>query len=140
MDMNLLEIPIAALGAFLLGFAWYTALFGKAWQAETGITDEQAQSGIALTHGLAFLMMCVIAFGINFIVNLHTLEEQTFVHGAFHGAQFIGLFGVPAVMIHYLYQKKSLKLILIDIGYLVLFSALMGGILGVLKLGGTTAG
>ena len=51
--MAYLELFIAALAAFLLGFAWYTALFGKAWQAETGLTSEQAQSNMALTHGIA---------------------------------------------------------------------------------------
>jgi hypothetical protein len=64
--MAFLEPLIGGLAAFLLGFAWYTALFGKAWQGETGITDEDAKSGVALTHGLAFLMMCIISFGINF--------------------------------------------------------------------------
>ena len=38
-----LEILIGAAAAFMLGFLWYTALFGKAWQAETGISDEDAQ-------------------------------------------------------------------------------------------------
>lgn len=49
-----LEPVIGGIPAFLLGFLWYTALFGKVWKAETGITDEQARKGIALTHGLAF--------------------------------------------------------------------------------------
>lgn len=133
--MAYLEPLIGAAAAFLLGFAWYTALFGKAWQAETGVTDEQAQSGIALTHGLAFLMMVVIAFGINFIINMHTPEEQTFTHGAFHGIMAAVMFGLPAVAINYLYQKKSMKLFLIDGGYLVAFSALAGGVMAALNLG-----
>jgi len=133
--MAFLEIPIAALAAFMLGFAWYTALFGKAWQAETGITDEQAGQGIAVTHGLAFLMMCVIAFAINFIINMHVVEEQTFVHGAFHGVMSALMYCLPAVAIHYAYQKKSIKLFLIDGSYIAIFCALMGGILAALKLG-----
>ena len=80
--MAYVEILIAAVAAFLLGFAWYTVLFGKAWQAETGITKEQAQSGVAMTHGLAFLMMVVIAYAINFVIGFHDIAEQTFTHGA----------------------------------------------------------
>lgn len=133
--MAYLEIPLAALAAFGLGFAWYTFLFGKAWQAETGITDEQAQSGLAMTHGLAFLMMCIIAFGINYVVNLHAIEEQTFTHGAFHGGLSAMLSGIPAVAVHYLYQKKSIKLFLIDAGFIFSFFALTGGVLALLKLG-----
>ena len=41
--MQYLEPVIGGIGAFMLGFLWYTALFGKAWQVETGITDEEAQ-------------------------------------------------------------------------------------------------
>ncbi len=132
--MAYLEPLIAAVAAFLLGFLWYTALFGKAWQKETGVTDEQAQSGMGITHGGAFLMMIVIAFGINIIVNLHAPEDQTFVHGGFHGLLTAVFYAIPAMVIHYLYQKKSFKLILIDGGYLILFFALMGGVLGALSL------
>lgn len=132
--MSYLEIPIAALAAFMLGFLWYTALFGKAWQAETGVTDEQAQSGMAITHGLAFLMMCIIAFGINFVVNMHALEEQTFSHGALHGVMSAAIYCLPAVAIHYAYQKKSIKLFAIDGSYIAIFCALMGGVLAWLKL------
>jgi len=133
--MQYLEILIAAAAAFLLGFAWYTALFGKAWQAETGITDEQAQSGMAITHGGAFLMMCVIAYAINYIIGLHPVEDQTFVHGMFHGAMSCILYALPLLAINMLYQKKSLKLFFIDGGYAVLFFAVIGGVLAALKLG-----
>ncbi len=131
--MKYLEILIAALAAFMLGFLWYTALFGKAWQKETGVTDEQAQSGIAITHGLAFLMMCVTAFAIKFLVDFHDPAEQTFTHGGFHGLQMALLFALPVVAIHYLYQKKSLKLFLIDGGYVALFFALQGAVVALLK-------
>ena len=132
--MAYLELFIAALAAFMLGFAWYTALFGKAWQAETGVTDEQAKDGIAITHGVAFLMMVVLAYAINIIIGFHAVEEQTFSHGALHGAMAAGFYAVPAMIIHYMYQKKSFKLMAIDGGYLVSFMALMGGILAALKL------
>lgn len=133
--MAYLELLIAAAAAFGLGFIWYSFAFGKAWQAETGITNEEAQQNLMLTHGLAFLMMFIIAFGINYVVNLHSIEEQTFVHGAFHGGLSALLYGIPAITIHYLYQKKSLKLYLIDAGYALALFALMGGVLAALKLG-----
>jgi len=133
--MAYLEIIIAAAAAFLLGFGWYTALFGKAWQAETGIAAEEAQKDMARTHGLAFLMMVAIAYSINMYVNYHDVAEQTFMHGGFHGGLLAIQYAIPAVAIHYLYQKKSLKLFLIDAGYLLALMALMGAILAVLKLG-----
>ena len=131
--MQYLEIFLGALAAFLLGFAWYTAIFGKAWQAESGVSSEEAQSNMAMTHGLAFLAMCVICYGINFVVNMHDPADQTFAHGGFHGALAALLYAVPAVAVHYLYQKKSLKLFLIDAGYVVAFFALAGGVMAALK-------
>lgn len=133
--MAYVEVLIAAVAAFLLGFLWYTALFGKSWQAETGITDEQAQSGMAITHGVAFIMMLVIAYMLNIIIGMHEAAEQTLVHGAFHGFSAALFTAVPLMVIHYMYQKKSLKLILIDGGYALAFFAVIGAVLGALNLG-----
>jgi hypothetical protein len=62
------------------------------------------------------------------------LADQTFAFGVLHGA-LAGLFyGATAIGIHYLYQKKSLKLFLIDASYAVALLALFGGIIAVLHL------
>ena len=133
--MAYLEPILGGIAAFLLGFAWYTFLFGKVWQKETGITDEQAQEGMAITHGGALLMMIILSFGVNYIINMHTLAEQTFSHGAFHGAMAAAGFAVPLMIINYLYQKKSFMLMLIDGLYGICFLALSGGVMAALKLG-----
>ena len=133
--MAYLEILLGAVAAFALGAVWYTALFGKAWQGETGITDEQAQSNVLRTHGTAFLMMCVMSFVINFVINMHEVADQTFVHGAFHGAMLAAMFAVPATAINYSYQKKSLKLFAIDASYLIGLCAISGGVMAWLKFG-----
>lgn len=132
--MAYLEPLIGALAAFMLGFGWYTALFGKKWQSYTGITDEQASQGIAMTHGLAFLMMVIISFGINYVINLHAPEEQTFLHGGFHGLHIGLIYCLPAMTIQYLYQKKQLGLWLIDAAYVLAFCGLSGAVMAVVKL------
>lgn len=132
--MQYLEPIIGAVGAFMLGFLWYTTLFGKAWQGETGITDEEAQKDVARTHGLAFLMMVIMSFAVNMIIGYHDPAEQTFLHGGFHGMQAGLFYAAPAIAINYLYQRKSLKLYLIDASYLILLLGLSGGIMGFLKL------
>ena len=134
--MQFVEPLIGGAAAFLLGFAWYTALFGKAWQAETGVTDEQAQSGMAITHGTSLLMMILISYGLNMYFNYHAIEDHNFMHGAFHGAMNCVLFALPLMAINILYQKKSLKLFLIDGGYALAFFALSGGVMAALKMVG----
>ena len=133
--MAYLEPVIGGIAAFALGFIWYTALFGKAWQAETGITEEEASKDMARTHGLSLLMMIVISYAINMIINYHEPADQTFVHGGFHGIMAGLFYAAPAVAIGYLYQRKSLKLFLIDATYIVLFMGLSGGVMAALNLG-----
>jgi len=133
--MAYLEPVIGGIAAFMLGFAWYTALFGKAWQTETGISDEDAQKNMLRTHGLALLMMIIMSNVVNFIINMHEPAEQTFIHGGFHGAMMGLSVAVPAMSIHYLYQRKSFKLWAIDASYMVLLLALSGGVMAALKLG-----
>ena len=133
--MAYLEPLIGGIAAFALGAIWYTALFGKAWQAETGISDDQAQSNIVRTHGIALIMMIVMSYAVNIIINYHEPADQTFVHGGFHGI-LAGLFyAAPAIAIQYNYQRKSLKLYLIDAVYTVLMLGLSGGVMAALKLG-----
>jgi len=131
--MEYLEVLIAAIAAFMLGFLWYSALFGKAWQRETGITNEQAQSGMGLTHGVSFLMMLAISFLMNYFWGGH-IHNGTIGHGAFHGMQGALFSAVPLLVINYMYQKKSFLLILIDAGYAIAFFALMGAVLAALGL------
>lgn len=133
--MAYLEPIIGGVAAFLLGFLWYTALFGKAWQAETGITDEEAQSNMARTHGLALVMMIIMSYAVNMIINYHEPADQTFMHGGFHGMMAGLFYAAPALAINYLYQRKSLKLYLIDAVYMVLLLGLSGGVMALLKLG-----
>lgn len=132
--MTYLEPILGGLAAWVLGAVWYTALFGKAWQAETGVTDEQAKQGIAITHGLSFVMMVIMSFAVNMIINYHEPADQTFLHGGFHGIMAGLFYAAPVLAINYRYQKKSLKLYLIDALYVVLFLGLSGGVMAALKL------
>jgi len=133
--MAYLEPVLGGLAAFVLGALWYTVLFGKAWQAETGMSDEDAQKDVARTHGLAFVMMVILSYAVNMIINYHDPADQTFMHGGFHGLMAGLFYGAPVVAINYLYQRKSLKLFLIDAVYIVLMLGLSGAVMAALKLG-----
>ncbi|MFT4758785.1 MAG: hypothetical protein ACI9XO_000976 [Paraglaciecola sp.] len=133
--MQFVEPLIGGVAAFILGALWYTKLFGKAWQAETGLSEEDTQKDMLRTHGLAFLMMVVMSFVVNFVINMHEPADQTFVHGGFHGMMLASMVAVPAMAINYLYQRKSLKLFLIDTSYMILLLGLSGGVMAAVKLG-----
>lgn len=62
------------------------------------------------------------------------MEEQTFGHGFFHGSISALSYALPAVAIHYIYQRKSIKLFFIDAAYVVLIFGVSGGLQYMLQL------
>lgn len=130
--MNYLAIGLAGLAFWLLGALWYSPiLFGKAWQKESGLSDDDIKGGnMAIIFGTSFLLMCLMSIGVSFIVGAHAEVERTFSHGAVHGVMAGVMFAATSIGINSLYQRKSMKLYLIDALYQVLGLGLAGGVLG----------
>jgi hypothetical protein len=136
-DINWLALVAAALSTLVVGFLWYGPLFGKAWMKETGITEEQAQKGMPLRFGLSVILAFVAVVFI-YITSVVTGGEPgdphgqekflTFGHGVVHGL-IVSLFIVmPALVTNALFEQKSFKYMLINVGYWMVTFAIMGGI------------
>lgn len=126
-EFNLWAVLTAALASFVLGGLWYSPmLFGKAWQRETGLSDEKLAGGnMALIFGLAFVL-CVAAA---FVFAMFLGPRPPLALGLGAGAS-AGLFWVSSSFgINYLFERKSLKLFLINAGYHTLQFTLIGLIL-----------
>jgi len=132
--MFYVEILIAAAAAFALGALWYTVLFGKYWQSQTGITDEQASKGVAITHGLSFLAMAAYAFMVQKFWGGHFNDDPTLSHGAYHAARYSMMFVIPFLVINYCYQKRSIGLFFVDLAYYFGIAVLMSAIISALTL------
>ena len=66
--VNWLAVVLGAVAFFAVGALWYTVLFGKIWQRESGLSEEQIKSGNpAMIFGLCFVAEPVVAsmFGHN---------------------------------------------------------------------------
>ncbi len=155
MEFNFLAILVAALVPMVLGFLWYgPMLFQKAWMKESGMTEEKMKSGnMAVIFGVSFILALLLAFFIPTVTNhqmgafslmggdptkaLPSYEAfmndykdafRTFKHGALHGA-LVGIFFVLPIMgTNGLFERKSWKLIFINVGYWTLTLAVMGAI------------
>lgn len=125
-EMNLLAIMLAALAFFVVGMIWYGALFGKVWQREAGLTDEQmAGSNMPLIFGLCFAFELLIALVLG--------HQFAMSDPSSRGIMMISIgFGVgvmvPAIGISYLFMRKSGLLFAIDAGHLIAGMAAMGGV------------
>ena len=126
-EVNYLAVIAAAVATFLLGGLWYSpALFGKAWQREAGVTEERMKSAnMTLIFGLTFVLSLVAAWV--FALFLGPRPPLALGLGAGFSA---GLCWVAASFgINYLFERKSLKLWLINGGYHTLQFTIVGLIL-----------
>ena len=132
--MNYLEILVAGGAAWIIGALWYSpVLFGKTWQSELGMTEDDLKgANMPLIFGTSFVLMLVMMVGLSFIINMHPPEDLTFTHGLFHGVMAGLFFAATSMGINYLYQRRSIKLYLIDALYQVLFLGLGGAIMAIM--------
>ena len=127
---SLLAVVLSAISSFIIGGLWYSpALFGKAWMAASGMTEEKIKEGnMGKTYGLAWFFTLIISVNFGIFFNDPTINGS---NGALYGF-FTGFgFMMMAVAINALFEQRSAKYILINGGYWVVLSTLIGFIIGV---------
>ncbi|MBX4210740.1 DUF1761 domain-containing protein [Candidatus Parcubacteria bacterium] len=128
MMLNWWAIIVAAVAQWLLGWAWYGPLFGKTWVALSGHSMEggSKKEGMkAMIWGLVFaiVMSSVLAYVISIVPNL------TVACGALVGA-LLWLGFIAATQINsVLFERKSIKLFVLNSGYYLVALVVMGLIL-----------
>lgn len=129
--LNIWAVLVAALSTFLIGGLWYSpAVFGKAWMRENGFTEESLKgSNMAKIFGLTFCLALIAAINLAMFLGPEDQPEM----GALWG--FAAGFGWVATFIgtHYLFERKSFTLFLINAGYSVIALTVMGVILAAWK-------
>jgi hypothetical protein len=126
--MNYLAVLVAAVAVYILRTLWYSPAFlGKLWMAASGLTEEKTKEGNpGLIFGASFVLELVAAFVLAMFIG----TEATFSLGLQTGF-LAGLFWVgTALGVVYLFERRSLRLWLLNAGYMTLAFTVMGGILG----------
>jgi hypothetical protein len=131
-NLNYLHVLVVAVAGFMVGWIWYSFLFGKVWMKEMGITEEKmkqaAEKGMARYFAAGFACTFLSTFGLAALIA--ALHSPNWKHGAALGA-FIGLFGPVMRMLNgSIWESKSVKLRVINAGHEVVMYALQGAILG----------
>lgn len=126
-QISYLAVAAAAVSTFVVGGLWYSPiLFGKTWQREAGLSDQQlAKSNMVKIFGGALLLSLVAA--LVFALFLGPRPSMPLGLGAGFSA---GLCWVASsIGINYLFARRSFKLFLIDGGYHTLQFTMIGAIL-----------
>jgi hypothetical protein len=129
--INYWAILASALSTFLIGGLWYSpAVFGKAWMHENGFTEEGLKnSNMVKIFGLSFILGLIAAINLAMYMG----DERRPLMGALWG--FLAGFGWVATFLgtHYLFERRSFRLFLINAGYSIVALTVMGMILAAWK-------
>ena len=119
-------VVVAAASMFVLGGAWYGALFVRPWQALVDLTDDEVATGTARVFVVAAVASLVIAGVLGlFLGSDATIAEGT-VAGGLAGLGWVA----PAMVMTAAFERRPLALTAIDVAYHVVAFTLAGGLLG----------
>jgi hypothetical protein len=131
-ELHLHFVPIlaAAVAKMALGALWYSnALFFKPWIRLSGITEDQVKQGLPKALAVDFIGSFLMA-----LVLFHTIRwsgAHAVVEGLFVGfINWLGFVAVATVSI-VTYERKPVKLYLLNNGYQLVSILAMGAILAV---------
>jgi len=128
--INHVAVLVCAVLSLVIGGLWYSPLlFQKAWQSEAGITDDQMKSANPLKiFGLTFLLALLMSYNLAaFLGAPGTTWKWGLAAGLLAGVGWV----VFQMMIIGLFEQRSFKYLLINSGYVAVYFALIGFILGI---------
>ncbi len=126
-EFNWLAVLVGAASSFAIGFLWYGPLFGEAWKADTGMTDDKIGS-VGRIFAIAALFVLIGAVAVNLLLD-RTLGVLAHTSGGF----IIGVAAAAALGMNYAFAQRPRRLLLVDGGYMIVAYAVMGAIAGAFK-------
>jgi len=129
MIINHWAVLASAVFSLVLGATWYSPmLFYKGWQKESGVTEEQVKASSPVkTYLLAFLLAYIMSYNLAFFLSDEATDWKWGLT-----AGFLAGFGWAATMftVISLFEFRSLRYILINTGYMIVYFSAIGLILG----------
>jgi len=120
----MVAVLVAVVVNFVLGFIWYTPLFGKIWGKEMGYDPELKPEKSVMLKGMAFMMIGNLLFAGVLAHNIAAwqfvpgIKEMGTLHNALTAAVFTWLgFYLPGQLGATVWENNSWKLFAINTGY-----------------------
>ena len=125
-EINFTAIGIGTIAALLLGIVWYAkGIFGTMWEQELG-HDPGQRGSMASTFGPVILLLFVVGIVMSAIM---PASVDSIYDGALFGA-IIGLgLVISAQGINFLFACRSMRLFLIEAGYLLFSFVIIGAVI-----------
>ncbi len=128
-SVNWLAVIVATISTFVLGAIWYGPLFGKAWMAEHGYTEEDLKdANMGKIYGTAFVLEFIMVANLAFFISGVGLGESV-LYAFLTGFGWVAM----AIGVNYLFSRNSIRLWFIDAFYFIVSFTIMGVILGAWK-------
>ena len=124
LPINYPAILVAVVANFILGFLWYTPLFGNAWAKEMGFDTTVKPSGGEMAKGMVFMVVGNFLMAYVFAHNMVAwsfvpgMDQMPKVGSVLNSAIFTWLgFYLPVDIGIVTWEKRSWKLFGINTGY-----------------------
>jgi hypothetical protein len=130
MGINYVAVLVAALSGFAVGAIWYGPLFGKHWSLASGSHDAKASNVNApAVYLLTFVLSLIAAMILALVIH------QMHASGAIAGARVSFLLWLGFILTvrvtEALFNGTDMRLVMIDAGYRLVWTVVMGVILAV---------
>jgi hypothetical protein len=116
--------------SLVIGALWYSPLlFFKAWQRETGLSDDQiAKANPLKTYSITLILAWIISYNLAFFLgDAKTNWKWGLTAGLLAG---VGWAAATFIIIG-LFEQRSWKHMLINCGYIIIYFGLIGFTLGI---------
>ena len=125
--LNWWAIIVATAAAFVLGFVWYGPVFGKAWLAALGKTEDEIQPSPTpfIVSVVAALATCIVMAALMSGLGMTGVADGAIL-GLLTGVAFIA----ASMASDTAFCGWGWKLWVIQAGYRVAYSVVMGAIIG----------
>jgi hypothetical protein len=125
--VNMVAILIAVVANFVLGFIWYTPLFGKVWGKEMGFNMDQKPPSSSLVKGMVIMIIGNFFMAFVFAHNMAAWDPESWglppspmskMSTVMSASVFTWLgFYLPVDLNTVAWESRSWKLFFINTGY-----------------------
>jgi hypothetical protein len=126
--VNWLAVFLSSVSAFLVGGLWYSPfLFEYAWMQAAGLdVAELARRRMGVVFGLSLMLSTIIALTLGLVIE----PDQGVLAGTGIGLLVGAGWILPALWIISLFERRPVRYVAINGGYLITALAIMGAVHG----------